>query len=607
MKAITLPSILVCVLGLFNGCSNPDRDYERAFQADDIITYQNVLNQHPSHPRAREAQARVGLLLWKQAKDKRELEVVRNLIRTYPKAEFTPDAESLLDELSWRAACITNTEQSYGKYANEFPTGKQLAEAKSRIEDIAWQTAFDMESVESLTAFLGRFPQSARKIEGERRIKHLEKRKYVKVFETDDLEEFKKLDNGTLYKSLQAAFGGPPLLVAAENSSERIAGYLIEKGADVNQRAADLSTALHIAARAGAMGIVKLLLANTADLNVEIKRGSSRVQIGEGGTMTHYTPPPTAKPGTPLHWATFYNRPEVLRYLIDQGAKVNVDDGYGNMPIHFAAQSGSMEMIRALLKAGGDWKPKKSYGRQKATPLHYAKTVEVAEFFVQEGISVTTDSDLGQPIHSAAHFGHTNVIDYFLKQGAQINATCSWSVGGLDSVRATPLWIAASSETPEVLDFLASRGGDIGYKTANGGSLLHAAAMAGNVPVIKHLLDQKLSIDERADFPHGMALVQGWKDITALGVAIHYGQLGAAKALLEAGADVNARFEKTWDPLAVGFVGRNVEMVTLLLQHGARLSFPFTEIDTRNTSDEIKALLKKHFAKTENKRTEAER
>lgn len=592
---------MACIVALFTGCSNPDRDYEKAFQADSIVAYQDVLKKHPNHQRAKEANTRLGLLFWKAAKDKREIEAVKDLIRNYPEAEFAGEAKSVLDDLSWESAQSKNTEQSYGDYASNFRMGKHVFDATARIEEIALQTALDAKAIDPLNAFLEKYPQSARKTEVEQQIKYLRKQELVKIFEKDDLDGFKKRDDGTLGKTVQDLFGGLPLLVAADTPSEKIAAYLIEKGADVNKRAEDASTPLHRAAQSGSVGVAKLLIANKADVNAAILAQSSAITIRDGRTSYH-APPPTAKKGTPLHWAAFYNRPEVLDYLIEQGARVNADDGYGNTPLHFAAQSGSMKMIRSLIKAGADWKTKgRGYGSPNATPLHYAKTVEIAEFFVKQGIAIDMDSDLGQPIHSAAHFGHTEVIGYLLKQGTQIKATCSWSVGGWSSVRAAPLWIAAYSGTPELIDFLADKGGDIHYKVGDGGSLLHAAAMGGNVPVIKHLVDKKLPIDNKADFPHAMPMVRGWQGITPLGVAIHYGQIGAVTALLDAGADVNAHFSGEWTPLYVAIVGRSPQMVTLLLERNAQLPCTYSEIDTRNTSDDVKALLKKHFAKTQDK------
>ena len=502
-KVAVVPSVLCIFVVLFlAGCGNPDRDYDRAFQSQDMTAFQKVLKKHPDHPRAAEVQERLGVLLWHSAKESRDAALIANLVRDYPKAPFVAEARVLWDDVSWENTQATHTEKSYKTYIADYPSGQYVAEANSKIEEIAWQAAFDAETMDAIKAFLDRFPQSTRKSVAEARMKHLYKQKYVKVFEKDDLEEFKKLYDGTLEQAIRETYRWPPLLLAADTRSEKIAAYLLAKGANVNERGNDRSTALHLSVRSGSIGIVRLLLVHEAELDVEIKSEMSFLRVGEGGSVSYHTSPPTAKKGTPLHWAAFYNRPELLAYLIEQGANVNADNGYGNNPIHFAAQSGSMEMIQALLKAGADWKgKKKSYKRANATPLHYAKTVEVAEFFVQRGIAIDTVSDLGQPLHAAVHFGNKEVVEYLLEKGARIDATCSWEIGALSSVVASPLWIAAADGTPDMIDYLVSKGGDLCYKVRNGGTLLHAAAWGGECACDQASCLQKLGARREGRLP----------------------------------------------------------------------------------------------------------
>ncbi|MCP4371745.1 MAG: hypothetical protein GY797_27050 [Deltaproteobacteria bacterium] len=422
-----------------------------------------------------------------------------------------------------------------------------------------------------------------------------QKQNYIKVISNDNVKRFTKLDDGTLDKTIRDVFGWTPLLLAADTSSENIAAYLIKKGVNIDERGDDKATAMHLAARSGALSVVRVLLENKAEIDASIKPGSSVIEIGEG-SATYRRPPPSAMNGTPLHWAAYYDQPEIVFYLIEKGADINADDGYGNTPIHFAAKSGSMNMINALVKAGADWRVKKKerYSRPDATPLHYAKTVEAAEYFISNGISIDTDSDLGKPIHAATYFGHTEVNDYLIQNGTNVNDICYWKVGALSSVKATPLWVAAKAGRNDVIDFLTGKGGNLYYKTKNGGSLLHAAAMHVYAHVIKHLIEKGLPVDEKAYFPNAHPAVRGLDDITPLGVASQYGQLEAAKALVDAGAHVNVAFADKWNALSVAVVGRNKEIVNYLLQKNANLG-ENSDIKNWNTSDEIKEILRKHF------------
>jgi ankyrin repeat protein len=59
---------------------------------------------------------------------------------------------------------------------------------------------------------------------------------------------------------------------------------------------------------------------------------------------------------TPLHMAVLADQREVARFLIGQGANINVpaQDEYGGTPLHWAAVLGRVEMARQLLDAGAD-------------------------------------------------------------------------------------------------------------------------------------------------------------------------------------------------------------------------------------------------------------
>ena len=565
-------AILLALLLVLTGCGDPDADYDEAFDTDTIEAYTTVLQEHPTHRRAPMATAQLGELRWQSVRKSRDLNAVRGLIREYPTAAFVSRAAQLLDELSWEDSRRTSTSGAYSDYLTSFPDGKYAADAKSQIEELAWQDAIGTESSEKLNDFLTRYPQSSRTSEAKRRIRGLERQHLIQVFENDDIETLRTLDDGSLTKEVQEAFGWPPLLLAADKGATRIAAHLIDRGVDVNAKGEDAATAMHVAARAGSIDVAKLLVSNNAEIDAVIEKKQSYVKFGAAGSFTTHTPRPTAKKGTPLHWAAYYNQPQLAAFLLQNGANVNADDGYGNMPIHFAAQSGNLGLVKTLIEAGADWRSETedSSSKPNATPLHYAKTVDVAKYFMDQGIAVDMDSDLGQPIHAASHLGHVQVVAYLLEQGAAVSATCDWEVGALKTVHATPVWIAARAGHIDVINLLVDKGGNIHDKADRGGGLVHAAAMSGRVDMIMYLIEKEVPIDEDAPFPYGHPLFRNWEKITPLGVAVHYGQFEAVRTLVEAGADVNATFSGGWNPLAMA-VDRKMETIaSYLRQHGAK-------------------------------------
>ena len=63
-----------------------------------------------------------------------------------------------------------------------------------------------------------------------------------------------------------------------------------------------------------------------------------------------------ASGATPLHMAVLFDQQEVARFLIDQGANVDVpaQDEYGGTPLHWAAVFGRVEMATQLIDAGAN-------------------------------------------------------------------------------------------------------------------------------------------------------------------------------------------------------------------------------------------------------------
>lgn len=55
---------------------------------------------------------------------------------------------------------------------------------------------------------------------------------------------------------------------------------------------------------------------------------------------------------TPLQTAARHGRGEVVAFLVEKGANVNVADGYGYTPLHLAAEGGHLDVVKRLVKAG---------------------------------------------------------------------------------------------------------------------------------------------------------------------------------------------------------------------------------------------------------------
>jgi ankyrin repeat protein len=105
---------------------------------------------------------------------------------------------------------------------------------------------------------------------------------------------------------------------------------------------------------------------------------------------------------------------------------------------------------------------------------------------------------------------------------------------------------------------------------------IQAATQMGNRPIVDFLIERGAPVDfftslvlGRPDEVTGeLAISRGIHDLPALYFAAIGGSVQVAERLLRAGADVNARSEAA-APIHGAVMGKNVEMVRLLLDHGA--------------------------------------
>ena len=55
---------------------------------------------------------------------------------------------------------------------------------------------------------------------------------------------------------------------------------------------------------------------------------------------------------TALHRACLYNRPDILKVLLEYNANINLQNNSGNTPIHYASRNGYMDCVKLLLATG---------------------------------------------------------------------------------------------------------------------------------------------------------------------------------------------------------------------------------------------------------------
>ena len=88
---------------------------------------------------------------------------------------------------------------------------------------------------------------------------------------------------------------------------------------------------------------------------------------------------------------SFYDIPvELMAWLLEQGADINVKDEYGRTPLHYHAQVNNTAQLAFLLAQGADIHAQDTYGN---TPLHFAEYhADAACLLIEHGADIVIQS-----------------------------------------------------------------------------------------------------------------------------------------------------------------------------------------------------------------------
>ncbi|XP_076285654.1 uncharacterized protein LOC143211676 [Lasioglossum baleicum] len=192
---------------------------------------------------------------------------------------------------------------------------------------------------------------------------------------------------------------------------------------------------------------------------------------------------------TPLHYAAKSDKLEVVKYLIEEkGANVNVKDNNGQTPLHSAVDHGKLEVVRYLIEEkNANINVKDNNGQ---TPLHSAAKsdkLEVIKYLIEEkAANVNVKDNNGQTtLHTAAKSKKLEIVKYLIEEKhVDFNVK--------DNSGVTPLHYAAKNDGLEVVKYLIEeKGADVNVKDNDGQTPLHSAADHGKLEVVRYLIEEK--------------------------------------------------------------------------------------------------------------------
>ena len=183
-------------------------------------------------------------------------------------------------------------------------------------------------------------------------------------------------------------------------------------------------------------------------------------------------------------------------------------------------------------------------------------SVRIRWIAIIAALSFIATQPLGaQTIFDAAREGDVDTVRGLLEADPQLSHATD------DDIR-TALHYAASYGHDEVATILLNTGAEIDAREEDGETPLHYAAWRSELET------GRLLIGSGADLEVGNA----YERTPLLIVARETGNVGMARLLIDAGAEVNARDRSDWSSLDLAAWRGFAELVSLLLDNGAELS-----------------------------------
>jgi len=190
---------------------------------------------------------------------------------------------------------------------------------------------------------------------------------------------------------------------------------------------------------------------------------------------------------TPLALAAKKGNIELVRFFLKKGADVNTVNCDGDRPLHRLFKSkAKQKTVNEILKLILAKKPELNVlNSDHDTPLDLAlgkNNKEAVKMLLANGANVNFYKHWG-PIHMAANFCGSEMIDLLVKHGADVNA----KVDG-NGLSAGNIALRFGRKKIQVFQALLKHGFDINQQDEKGNTILHNAVKLKDEEVVKFLL-----------------------------------------------------------------------------------------------------------------------
>ena len=246
-----------------------------------------------------------------------------------------------------------------------------------------------------------------------------------------------------------------------------------------------------------------------------------------------------------------WSDPAVCRVLIDAGADLHTKNEIEQSPLHYACESGALDVVKMLVEAGVGVRDTNDNGR---TCLHVAACngrTEIVHYLVglPEVELDQGDADSDTALHLAAVEERTDVVQVLIDAGADIDTQ--------NNEGRSPLHTACEYGGLDVVKMLVRAGAGVRDTNDIGCTCLHVAADFGHTETVHYLLClPQVELDQGDD-----------DNDTALHLAAV--EACTVQVLIDAGADIDTQNNEGWSPLHAACARGALNIVKTLVRAGA--------------------------------------
>ncbi len=281
--------------------------------------------------------------------------------------------------------------------------------------------------------------------------------------------------------------------------------------------------------------------------------------------------------------------------LMAQGVLPDTASEEGVTPLFLAAFNGNKDIVQRLVEKNADVNApvKKTFSYEDqtifegCTPLMAALgrgNSDIAKMLIQYGADVNAaDVNGTTPLFIAAALNDAGVVDHLIEKGAAVNAAVTEEYEYKSQPvcnGATPLMAALRMQQNKNAVLLVNARADVNARCGDGTDALMIASLNGDGEMANYLLSRGARHQTRTLKDTTISGRDVFEGVTTLMIAAGAGNMDTVKAMMAAGADVNAASKNGTTALMAAAAQGHLDIARFLVENGADVNARTTETFT---------------------------